>query len=307
MKNLIIKYVLPIILALLLIIFFFPVPHKSFNELFKGEESTKEAFNNFRTKPLKQLTQDGVEWNYLSMGEGPNTILFLHGMGGAYDIWWQQMEALKNQFKVISMTLPAVDKLETVGEGLIGILAQEGVEKCNIVGSSMGGYICQYMVNAYPEKISKAVFANTFPPNDILVGEYAGMQKALPFIPAWYLMKNFRTSVDQRVMPAADNSALLRAYLMEQYYGGMTKEQLGGRLDIVLEHFDLEQGAAQKAVAKLIIEADNDPLVRPELRAMLKATYPEAAVHTFEGKGHFPYMNDPDNYNFVLRNFLADE
>ena len=307
MKNLFFKILLPILLALLLIIFFFPVPQKDFNELYEGDEAVKNAFNNFRQMPLKQLEVEGLEWSYLSVGEGGSALLFLHGMGGAYDIWWQQIEALKNQFRIISISLPAVSSLDATAKGLMAIMDEENISKVNIIGSSMGGYIAQYMVNTHPERIGMAVFGNTFPPNDILINEYAGMQKAFPFFPEWYLMRTFRESVADRIMPTSENSELLRAYLLEQYYGGMTKQQLGGRLDIVLEFFELQSGADQAAIPKLIIESDNDPLVRPELQEQLKTTYPAAQVHTFQGKGHFPSVNDPDNYSFVLRNFLSEE
>jgi len=47
-------------------------------------------------------------------------------------------------------------------------------------------------------------------------------------------------------------------------------------------------------------------MITPELRSQLKTLYPEAQVHTFHNKGHFPYINAMDDYNIRLKQFLID-
>jgi pimeloyl-ACP methyl ester carboxylesterase len=56
----------------------------------------------------------------------------------------------------------------------------------------------------------------------------------------------------------------------------------------------------------LIVESANDPLVKPQLREQLKALYPHAQVHSFADAGHFPYLNRPDAFTQLLRDFLRD-
>ena len=71
-------------------------------------------------------------------------------MTGAYDIWWQQMEALQDEYRVISVTYPAVDSLEEMEQAVMAILEAEGVEHFYVVGSSLGGYFAQYLVARHP-------------------------------------------------------------------------------------------------------------------------------------------------------------
>jgi pimeloyl-ACP methyl ester carboxylesterase len=59
-------------------------------------------------------------------------------------------------------------------------------------------------------------------------------------------------------------------------------------------------------IPALIIEADNDPLVDENFRELLKSTYPLIPFKTFHQKGHFPYLNAPDEYNRTLDPFLSD-
>ncbi len=58
-------------------------------------EGIRESLLGFRAFKTKKLDVDGRTWEYLSMGDADSAVLFLHGMGGAYDIWWQQMMDLK--------------------------------------------------------------------------------------------------------------------------------------------------------------------------------------------------------------------
>jgi pimeloyl-ACP methyl ester carboxylesterase len=96
---------------------------------------------------------DGKTWAYLSVGVGSETILLLHGMAGAYDIWWQVIEALRDRFKIISVTYPPVDSIEGLRRGILAILEKEAVSTCHVVGSSLGGDVTQYLVHKNPEII----------------------------------------------------------------------------------------------------------------------------------------------------------
>ena len=113
-----------------------------------------QSLLDFRSKnPPKTLVTDGIRWEYISVGDGDSVILFLHGMAGAYDIWWQQIEALRNRYRIISLNYPIADNLEAIRTGINSILHNHGVERCNVVGTSLGGYIAQYLIARQPERI----------------------------------------------------------------------------------------------------------------------------------------------------------
>ncbi len=46
-------------------------------------------------------------------------------------------------------------------------------------------------------------------------------------------------------------------------------------------------------------------LVAPVLRVEMKSTYPSAAVHTFSGAGHFPYLNRAEEYTRIIGEFIS--
>ena len=279
---------------------------KAFQQIYaRVDDETCRSLLAFRREQLPEQTRvDGVPWDHVVFGQGDETILFLHGMAGAYDIWWQVLEDLKDRYQVLSLTYPPVEGLEALARGIAGILAQEGIPQTNVVGSSLGGYLAQYLAARHPDKIKRAVFANTFPPNDVIVRDTRLAAKLLPTLPGRLLMYGLRQNTEKRLYPASGSSEILRAYLLEQYSGAMSKAQFLARYRCVIDPFGAPDPEGL-GIPVLILEAGNDPLVDKSLRDMLKDSYPSATVHTLQGVGHFPYLNVPEIYADLLERFMA--
>jgi len=279
-----------------------PVPQVPFEQLYAGVEPAKaRALKSFRTTyPLRSVQVHNQEWQYLVVGEGKHTLLFLHGMTGAPDIWFQQMDALKSEYRMIAVTYPPVNSLKDMDTGISVILDREGVKQCAIVGSSLGGYLTQYLVQKHPNKFTHAVFANTFPPNESIKRENRLRAAILPWLPNWLVMYFVRQNVEQTVVPAAGNDPLTHAFLLEMTYGRMNKQQFLSRYQCIVEPFSVKP----ISVPVLIVESANDPLVQPALREQLRSLYPYARVHIFQNAGHFPYLNQPEAFTHLIREFV---
>lgn len=289
----------------LLILYNLPVPQTKFDELYKKVSLQKrQSLLDFREKyPPKILRVDGHEWVYLSAGHSEKTILFLHGMTGAYDIWWQQMTALSKHYRVISVTYPAVDNLAGMSRGVLAVLDALKIDKAFLVGSSLGGYFVQYLMANYPARFEKAVLGNTFAPNDVLRARNEKIIKLLPFLPEWLVMRKFRTNFKEVIYPTSRHSELVLSYMLEQVAGRMNKAQVTARAKAVIEPFK-PAGIQENTIPVMIVESDNDPLVEKTLREQLLSTYPWAQKDTFQDAGHFPYLNEPDKYTRLLESFF---
>ncbi len=288
------------------IIYFVPIKYKNFVEEIQSYKEILEQYKTVKNHPLKKISVNGVEWHYYIKRpeniKNPKTILFLHGMTGSYDIWWQQLYEFQNNYIVISYTLPEkVDSLKKVEEGIFTILQEEQIEKVILVGTSMGGYIAQYLTNYYPEKIIGAVFSNTFPPNSIIKKENYLKSRLLRLIPEILFYRFFVSNIENQILPTSENSQILKAFLLSL---PITKKQFLNRYNIITEEFNLFQEDKVTSIPKLIIESENDPLIKPELRHLLKEIYKEAKIYTFSNKGHFPYVIDSSTYNHILYHFL---
>jgi pimeloyl-ACP methyl ester carboxylesterase len=294
-------------LALVLLgVYAFPIPKASFRVIYsRVPEAVATALSSFRRRyPLKRFNSGRITWRYYDAGAGEEVMVFLHGMGGSADIWFQQIEALKDRFRCIAVTYPPLPNLDLLRFGILGILDQERISRAHLVGSSMGGYLAQFIASKNPTRIRKVVLGNTFPPNNVIPKRARMGVMVLPWVPEWAIMAGMRRNARRVLFPAAGNSELVNAYLYEQTCGLMRKPDVIARCACLCQAFaptDLDK----LGIPAFIIEADNDPMVDVRLREMLKAVYPPTAVKTFRLAGHFPYLNRPAEYTEALAEFLS--
>ncbi len=290
----------------MVVLYYFPISRPAFDQIYeKVDSTTRQSLDSFRNQyPTRQLELNGHVWNYVSLGQGTETILFLHGMTGAYDIWWQQLLDLKADTRVIAVTYPPVKSLPALAQGVLAILKTEAVSSVYVVGSSLGGYFSQYLVAKHPHLVKKAIFANTFPPNDMIAEKNKYLSMLLPHLPEWTVLLFLRKNTENQIYPASENSELVKAYMFEQSYGMMSKAQFLARYYCVIDFFNAPDLSQSKAPV-LIVETENDPLVAKELRDLLKITYPATPVKSMGNIGHFPYLNAPEKYNRVIRDFFG--
>ena len=93
--------------------------------------------------------------------------------------------------------------------------------------------------------IERAVFANTFPPNDQISREHSASFEAAGAMSARDLMSRLREDADKKIVPAAGGSPLVRAYLLDQSKGRMSKDQFISRYACVLDSFDAPDPASK--------------------------------------------------------------
>ncbi len=300
------KYILKIVVLLLLALlasYFIPIQKKDFFTLYQIEDDASKNLKTFLQKPTKSVLVDGILWKYYVGGEGKETILFCHGMGGSYELWWQQLSFFEKDYRVISYSLPEkINSIEGASKGILAILDKEKITNFSLIGTSMGGYIGQYILQQIPDSVNAIVLSNTFPPNDIIIKENATKSKIIPLLPEILICKLANKQLNEVLVPAGENSKLLGDFLASLPF---SKEQFINRYAIVVDYFELELSNPKiKNIPKLIVESDNDPLVKDELRKLLKKQYPKAQVVTFKNKGHFPYINASDMYNKELKKFF---
>ncbi len=296
-----------IILGILIIavsaLYLWPVKPKDFFALYPKRDKPAKELKTFFSRPVKHVDVDGVRWTYYSGGSGDTTILFAHGMGGAYQLWWQQIIYFEPHYRVISYTLPeTVDNLDDTAEGIKAILHKEKVNKFIVVGTSMGGYIAQYLTHIWSERILKAVFSNTFPPNKLIEQKNARLAKILPWVPTVLIARAGEKQLREKLLPAAHNDTLLASFLPTMPF---SKKQFLNRYKVLTDKFFPQPDQyVYKRIPVLIIESANDPLVEKPLREKLKALYAGARVENFGNEGHFPYITATERFNKVLESFF---
>jgi pimeloyl-ACP methyl ester carboxylesterase len=261
--------IIVILIVGIIILYLIPITKGDFFEKYNVKDKASELLKEFYKKPTKTISINDVNWTYYASGKGSNTILFIHGMGGAYDLWWQQLAFFEKDYNVISFSLPdAINNLEDTRKGIDEILSRENIDKFYVVGTSMGGYITQYLVKTMPNRVKKAVFGNTFPPNDEIAKENQTKSRLIPWLPEIVIGKFRDKSLKEKLLPAGHNDSLLAAFLPSLPF---TKKQFINRFYVVVDRFTINStNYKTKKIPKLIIESDNDPLISANLQKELK-------------------------------------
>ena len=120
---------------------------------------------------LKQFVEDhqyktyqdnGKNYEYLSIGNGSRTIVFIHGAMFNPCMWFYPITKLKNHFRIIAPKLPAIGMGANDSVNYIKtILDIENVDKAIILGYSYGGGVAQYFAEVHPDYLDILVLSNT--------------------------------------------------------------------------------------------------------------------------------------------------
>jgi 3-oxoadipate enol-lactonase len=117
------------------------------------------------------LTDDGVRIAYRV--DGPDdapVLLLIHSLGLDCSMWEPQVEALSSALRVVRYDgrghgrsdAPAGEyTVERLGQDALAVLDALDVERAHVCGLSMGGVVALWLAVSRPERIGRAVFANT--------------------------------------------------------------------------------------------------------------------------------------------------
>lgn len=121
---------------------------------------------------------EGRTLHFVQAGEG-ETILFLHGFPSHWFSFSKQMEALRQDYRVIAIdglgtglsdapTSTQAYTLDNMSNHIMSLMASEGIETFHVVGHDWGASFAFALAQAYPEKI-KTVTGIAAPPVNVLL------------------------------------------------------------------------------------------------------------------------------------------
>ena len=104
--------------------------------------------------------------------EGERCVVLLHGYLESMLVWEDFVPLLYKKVRVVTLDLPGHGISQVVGERhsmefladtVRAMLDSLGIERCTLVGHSMGGYIGQMCIKKYPEIFTSLIHFNSNP------------------------------------------------------------------------------------------------------------------------------------------------
>lgn len=251
--------------------------------------------------PEHRIVLNTRDWGYVEAGQGPALVL-IPGTLGRGDIFWQQIAALSDRLRVIAVTYPETGCIETWAADLAALMDHLGLKRASVLGSSLGGYLAQYFAATHPTRIDRLFAANT-------LHSVAGIADKMPYAldldaaPIADLRAGFGQGLGQWAKAHPDQADLVEL-LMAEVGGRIPEAELRMRLKALKTAPDLPELALPQE-QMFTIEADDDPLIPPEMRAAVRARVDPAAAYRFTWGGHFPYVVRPEAYTALLEQAMG--
>jgi len=113
-----------------------------------------------KNEPKDKIDNMNLSYNVLGKGK---TIILLHGYLESKEIWGDFAEDLAKSFQVIVPDLPGHGNsvlsdgslsVEKMAESVKSILDKENIDKCVLVGHSMGGYVALAFLDLFPKMLN---------------------------------------------------------------------------------------------------------------------------------------------------------
>ncbi len=268
----------------------------------------------------RSLDIDGRAVNVITLGEGEATpVVFVHGLGGSWKNWLENMPAMALTRPVVALDLPGFGNSEIPVEAISisgyarcveRVCEQLGLREVDLVGNSMGGFVAAELTIVRPERVRRLALVDAAGISivDLRRGPTLTLMRLIAVQASW--------GTGQRAMIARARLRHLafRAVMRHptRLAVDLVAHQAGGpgmpgfllAMDALLS-YDFRDRLPEIACPALVVHGENDMLVPVRDAREFKRLIPQATLRILEDTGHVPMLERPRTFNALLTDFLA--
>lgn len=260
--------------------------------------ASRDAFT--AQNPEIRIDLNGRDWGYWDIGTGP-ALLLIPGTLGRGDIFWNQMAALSDRLRIVAVSYPDSGGVADWALDMVNLMDHLGIDTASILGSSLGGYLAQFIAGTYPNHVTRLLAANTLH-SVTEVARNPPYSSDLLNAPIEDLRAGFSRGLGGWAQAHPDQADLVELLLAEAG-GRILEPELRARLNALKTGPELP--VVTLASRDIVtIEADDDPLIPPEMRAAVRARLTPSVSYRFLDGGHFPYVARATDYTALLEQVL---
>jgi pimeloyl-ACP methyl ester carboxylesterase len=303
-----------------------------------GQSATPNWRETDWSRELKTLEIDGIPFNYVDVtargaAEGGHAasrgdrepVLLVHGLGGQWQNWLENIPRLAENRRVVAMDLPGFgitpepDDDEDITITRYGRWVNELADrlelgKVDLVGNSMGGYIAAEVALQFPERVSQLalVSAAGISSAETLHAPILTFGRIATAIAANSVTRYRRLAarpVSRHISLAlvARHPRLLKADLAyEGFFKGGGKPGFVDALRACLD-YDFRDRLGDVKVPTLIVWGERDSIIPTRDADEFERLIDDSRKVVMKDCGHIPMAERPQAFNDVLVDFLEEE
>ena len=250
---------------------------------------------------MPNLTVNGRTVYYAESGVGGPTLVLIHGSGGDHTTWGPQLEGLASEATVVALDLPGhgassgegCDTIADYATLVRQLLAALGRGAVILGGHSMGGAISQALALDAPELLRGLV----------LVGTGARL-KVLPEL-FEILARDYTEAVAFMTEHAWSPSSSAELKELGRKTVSATRPSVTRGDFTACNRFDVMDRLGEIRLPTLVVVGEEDRLTPPKYAEFLARSIASARLARIAGAGHFVSLEQPDEVNRAVRDFLG--
>jgi pimeloyl-ACP methyl ester carboxylesterase len=247
---------------------------------------------------------DSFSWVEQGVGR---PVVFLHPIVGTRHYWDAQLAGLSDQFRCIALDAPGYggqpsDQLTPaeLGARVIEFLDALDISQVDLVGLSLGGMHALYALNVAPDRIRRAVLADTSlafgaDPDEWLSDWLAPINDG--GTPAGLAIGAIDAIVAKPLPDAVRHP-------LGESFSRVTEAALRQASETIAHH-NVTAIASGIDNPSLVICGELDGETPLEYSQALAAALPNGELAVIAGAGHLSSIEHPQTFNEITRNFLA--
>lgn len=276
---------------------------------------------------LHWATIDGRAVNYVDAGEGPDTVVFIHGLSGSWQNWLENIPFFAQRHRVIALDLPGFGCSEMPREKISingyarcvdQLLDGLGIERAMVVGNSMGGFTGAELAIEFSTRVEKLVLVSPAGlttnqmHNDHAIRALRLAEAVLAHGSGWFAKHSeeiCRRPGGRRatlLFVAAHPDRLPPALVAEQVRGSGKP----GFMDALeaLGTYPIEDRLERIECPTLVLWGRNDRLVPlRDADRFVRAIGANARKLVYDDTGHVAMLERPARFNADVEAFLAED
>lgn len=266
---------------------------------------------------------DGAPVNVIDIGSG-DPVLLIHGLGGSWPNWLEQLPVLAATHRAIALDLPGFGAspmpplpvtIPGYARTVAGLMDALDLPSAAIVGNSMGGEISAELALEAPERVQRMVLVS---PAGVSTAHVA---RRLPAIRAAYpavgaLAAWVGSNADQVVRrPRLRAAALslvaarpreIAAEFAAEQIRGVGKPGFMPALEALIAHSQtLRERLPDIGCPTLVVWGDRDPVVPVRDAEVFATQIPGARKVIWSQTGHVAMFERAAEFNALMQGFLA--
>jgi pimeloyl-ACP methyl ester carboxylesterase len=262
---------------------------------------------------MSEIKVNGISYYYELHGNG-NPLIFIAGFGANHTVWRYVYPAFIDRYQVLIFDNPASGRtrdrekaltVESMADGVTGLIDRLDLKKPCIVGHSMGGSIAQILAVKYPEKTDRLVIVNSVSRWNgrtmmAIKGLIDTIKNGVPL--DCQLDVNLPWLFGKKALGNRDRTAALRGMILDNPTPPTIKEL--ERQYQALSEFDSSGSLEQIKVPVLVVISDEDILALPAESEELAENISGARIARLPG-GHASEYEEPEKLIAAIESFLG--